>query len=495
MKQYIMALDQGTTSCRCILFDERGVPVSLARKELRQIYPAPGWVEHDPMEIWSAQMGVAQEALLKARCSYRNIAAIGVTNQRETAVLWNRHTGEPVCNAVVWQCRRTAAFADALIARGMTEFFREKTGLRIDAYFSATKLRWMLDHADGAKRRAENGDLLFGTVESWLIWKMTRGRVHITDYSNASRTMLFNIHSLRWDEDILKELDIPAALLPAVMPSSARYGETDSDIFGGPIPICGAAGDQQAALFGHACFTAGEAKNTYGTGCFLLMNTGEKPVRPKTGLLSTVAWGARGRVVYALEGSVFAAGATVQWLRDELRLIDTAAESEHLAASTEDTGGVYLVPAFTGLGAPYWDPHARGAVVGLTRGTGRPQLVRAALEAIAYRTADLIAAMERECGVPLKALQADGGAAAPDFLMQFQADIIDARVERSAHTETTALGAAYLAGLSAGYWADEEAIRKTKTPSVVFAPRMEEARRAALLAGWRAAVRSVTQRA
>ncbi|MDR2770415.1 MAG: glycerol kinase GlpK [Clostridiales Family XIII bacterium] len=494
MNRYIMVMDQGTTSCRCILFDERGMAVSFAQKEFRQIYPAPGWVEHDPMDIWSTQIGVAQEAMLKARCSHRNIAAIGIANQRETAVIWNRRTGEPICNAVVWQCRRTADAADALIARGMTGFFREKTGLRIDAYFSATKIRWMLDHTAGAKRQAENGDLLFGTIESWLIWRLTRGRVHVTDFSNASRTMLFNIHSLRWDEEILKELDIPAALLPAVAPSSAHYGDTDPDIFGGPIPICGAAGDQQAALFGHACFTAGEAKNTYGTGCFLLMNTGEIPVSSKAGLLTTVAWGLGGRAVYALEGSVFAAGAAVQWLRDELRLIDTAAESAFLAASVEDTGGVYLVPAFAGLGAPYWDPHARGSITGLTRGTGRPHLVRAALEAIAYRTADLIAAMERECGVPLTALQADGGASANEFLMQFQADIIGARVMRSACAESTALGAAYLAGLAAGYWADETAIKKTRQPAAVFEPRMTKTRRAELLTGWRGAVRSVTNR-
>jgi glycerol kinase len=490
-----MVMDQGTTSCRSVLFDERGAPVSFAGKEFRQIYPAPGLVEHDPTDIWSTQIGVAQEAMLKARCSHRNIAAIGVTNQRETSVIWNRHTGEPICNAIVWQCRRTADDADALIARGMTEFFRERTGLTVDAYFSATKIRWMLDHVSGARRQAENGDLLFGTPDTWLIWKLTRGRLHITDVSNASRTMLFNIHSLRWDEDILKELDIPASLLPAVVPSSAHYGDTDPDIFGGPIPICGAAGDQQAALFGHACFSAGEAKNTYGTGCFLLMNTGESPVITRGGLLSTVAWSLRGRVSYALEGSVFAAGAAVQWLRDELKLIDTAAESERLAASVEDTGGVYLVPAFVGLGAPYWDPHARGAVTGITRGTGRAHLVRAALEAIAYRTADLIAAMEAEYGAPLTALRADGGASANDFLMQFQSDIIGARVLRPAHTEITALGAAYLAGLAAGCWADEAAIRKLQKLSAVFEPRMAEERREELLTGWRRAVRSVTDRA
>ncbi|MDR2087944.1 MAG: glycerol kinase GlpK [Clostridiales Family XIII bacterium] len=494
MKQYIMAMDQGTTSCRCILFDGRGEPVSSASKEFRQIYPAPGWVEHDPTDIWSTQIGVAQEAMLKARCTHRNIAAIGITNQRETTVLWDRHTGEPVCNAIVWQCRRTADMADELIARGLTEFFRERTGLPVDAYFSATKLRRMLDSVDGARRRAENGDLLFGTIETWLIWKLTRGRVHVTDYSNASRTMLFNIHSLRWDEDILRELDIPASLLPEAVPSSAHYGDSDPDVFGGPIPICGAAGDQQAALFGHACFAEGEAKNTYGTGCFLLMNTGEKPVRPGGGLLTTVAWGLRGRVVYALEGSVFVAGAAIQWLRDELRLIDTAAESERLAASVEDTGGVYMVPAFVGLGAPYWDPHARGAITGLTRGTGRAHLVRAALESIAYSTADLIAAMEKACGARLKALRADGGASANDFLMQFQADIIGARLMRPACTETTALGAAYLAGLAAGYWADEAEIRKLHGASAAFEPRMPEARREDLLAGWRRAVRSVTRR-
>jgi glycerol kinase len=494
MKQYVMSMDQGTTSCRCILFDETGETVSFARKEFRQIYPQPGWVEHDPTDIWSTQIGVAQEAMLKARCSHRNIAAIGITNQRETAVVWNRHTGEPVCNAIVWQCRRTADLADALIERGMTEFFRERTGLLIDAYFSATKLRWILDRVDGARRTAENGDLLFGTIDTWLIWKLTRGRVHATDLSNASRTMLFNIRGLRWDEDILKELDIPASMLPAVMPSSARYGDSDPDIFGGPVPICGAAGDQQAALFGQTCFTPGEAKNTYGTGCFLLMNTGEKPVRSNTGLLSTVAWGLRGRVAYALEGSVFVAGAAVQWLRDELRLIETAAESECLASSVADTGGVYTVPAFVGLGAPYWDPHARGSITGLTRGTGRAHIVRSVLEAVAYQTADLIAAMEKECGAPFKELKADGGASANNFLMQFQADIVGARVMRSAHTETTALGAAYLAGLAIGYWADEADILKMRKPAEAFEPRMADARRAELLAGWHEAVRSVTRR-
>jgi glycerol kinase len=493
MKQYIMAMDQGTTSCRCILFDEKGAAVSMARKEFRQIYPEPGWVEHDPMEIWSTQIGVAREAMLKAHCSYRNIAAIGVTNQRETSVIWDRHTGEPVYNAIVWQCRRTAPYADVLAERGLTGFFREKTGLLIDAYFSATKIRWILDHVDGAGRRAENGDLLFGTVDTWLIWKLTGGRVHMTDFSNASRTMLFNIQSLRWDDDILRELGIPASLLPDVSPSSFHYGDSDPGIFGGSIPICGVAGDQQAALFGQACFSPGEAKNTYGTGCFLLMNTGETRVSSRTGLLTTIAWGLRGRVVYALEGSVFVAGAAIQWLRDELGLIDTAAESELLAASVEDTGGVYMVPAFVGLGAPYWHPRAGGSVTGITRGTGRPHIVRAALESIAYQTADLIAAMEGDCGGPLTELKVDGGASENGFLMQFQADIIGAKVRRPASAETTALGAAYLAGLSAGYWADEDGIRNTGASFTEFGPSMTDARRSELLAGWHRAVRGLTQ--
>ncbi|MDR1246913.1 MAG: glycerol kinase GlpK [Clostridiales Family XIII bacterium] len=494
MKRYIMALDQGTTSCRCILFDEKGVIVSIAGKEFRQIYPAPGYVEHDPTDIWSTQIGVAQEAMLRARCTYRNIAAIGITNQRETTVIWDRCTGEPVCNAIVWQCRRTAPYADALIEGGMTEFFRERTGLTVDAYFSATKVQWILDNTDGARRRAENGELLFGTVETWLIWKLTGGRVHTTDFSNASRTMLFNIHSLKWDEDILARLDIPASLLPAVMPSSFYCGDSAPEFFGGPIPICGAAGDQQAALFGQTCFASGEAKNTYGTGCFLLMNTGEKPVRSDSGLLTTIAWSLDGRVNYAIEGSVFVAGAAVQWLRDGLRLIDTAAESEILAASVEDTGGVYMVPAFVGLGAPHWYPRAGGSITGITRGTGRAHIVRACLEAIAYQTADLVAVMGEECGAPFSELKADGGASANDFLMQFQADITGVRIRRSANAETTALGAAYLAGLSAGYWADTAEILDTRTSTDEFEPHMTESRRAELLAGWREAVRSVTER-
>jgi glycerol kinase len=473
-----------------MLFDEKGEAAGFAQKEFRQFYPVPGWVEHDPMDIWSTQIGVAHEAMLKAGCGHRDIAAIGVTNQRETTVIWDRKTGEPIYNAIVWQCRRTAELADELAARGLADFFRGKTGLPIDAYFSATKILWILDHVEGARRRAENGELLFGTVETWLIWKLSGGRIHVSDFSNASRTLLFNIHRLEWDEDILKELKIPASLLPELKPSSCVMGSSDPEIFGGPILIGGAAGDQQAALFGQACFAEGEAKNTFGTGCFLLMNTGKTPVRSESGLISTVAWGVGGSVTYALEGSVFVAGAAIQWLRDELRLIDTAAESEKLALEVEDTAGVYLAPAFAGLGAPYWNPHARGVIVGITRGANRRHLVRAALESIAYQTVDLITAMEKDSGIKLKGLKVDGGASANNFLMQFQADVTDVRVRRPACVETTALGAAYLAGLAAGYWADEADILRNWKPSAEFEPRMSAERRETLLKGWRGAVRA-----
>lgn len=486
--KYIMALDQGTTSCRTIIFDASGQAVSSAQKEFGQIYPKPGWVEHDPMAIWSTQIGVAQEAMLKAGLSYRDIAAIGVTNQRETTVAWDRKTGEPVCNAIVWQCRRTSDYADKLAARGMAGFFRERTGLTIDAYFSATKIKWILDNIPGARALALHGDLAFGTVETWLIWKMTKGRLHISDYSNASRTMLFNIHRLEWDEEILRELDIPAGMLPAPVPSSCEFGATDPDVFGGPIPICGAAGDQQAALFGHACFDAGEAKNTYGTGCFMLMNTGGAPVDSVSGLLTTIAWGAGGKVDYALEGSVFVAGAAIQWLRDEMRLIDDSAESEAIAASVADTCGVYLVPAFVGLGAPYWDQRARGTITGITRGAGRKHIVRAALEAIAYQTHDLISAMERDSGISIKSLKVDGGASVNGFLMQFQSDITGVTVRRPACVETTALGAAYLAGLAAGYWPDMQAIARNWRLDAEFSPDMDEGCRRGLLDGWKEAV-------
>lgn len=488
MAKYIMALDSGTTSNRCILFNEKGEMCSVAQKEFTQYFPKPGWVEHDAREIWSTQLGVAVEAMSKIGASASDLAAIGITNQRETTIVWDKATGEPVCHAIVWQCRRTSAYCDELRAKGLTEVYREKTGLEIDAYFSGTKLRWILDHVEGARERAEKGELLFGTVETWLIWKLTKGAVHVTDYSNASRTMLFNIHTLTWDEEILKELSIPACMLPEVKPSGCLYGMTDSAFFGGPVPIAGAAGDQQAALFGQTCFGAGEAKNTYGTGCFLLMNTGEKPVSSKNGLVTTIAWGLDGKITYALEGSVFVAGAVIQWLRDELRLIDSAPASEEAALRVSDTAGCYVVPAFTGLGAPYWDQYARGIIVGLTRGVNRDHIIRAALESLAYQTNDVIGAMEADSGIPLRDLKVDGGASANNFIMQFQADITGAPVKRPACVETTALGAAYLAGLTVGYWKDQEDIRKNWRIDRCFEPRMEEHERSDKVKGWKKAV-------
>lgn len=490
MKKYIMALDQGTTSSRCILYDKQGRQISVAQKEFTQIYPNPGWVEHDAMEIWSTQVGVAQEALSMVDATYENIGAIGITNQRETTIVWDKNTGEPVHNAIVWQCRRTAAFCDELKSRGLADLFREKTGLFIDAYFSATKILWILDHVPGTRERAEAGDLLFGTVETWLIWKLTRGKVHVSDYSNAARTMLFNIHDLKWDKEILEILNIPESMLPRVAPSSQVYGETAPTVFGGPIPIAGAAGDQQAALFGQTCFKQGEGKNTYGTGCFMLMNTGEKPVFSKHGLLTTIAWGIDGKVYYALEGSVFVAGATIQWLRDELKIIEKASDSEWMAKEVKDTNGVYLVPAFVGLGAPYWDPYARGTLMGLTRGANRYHIVRAALEAMAYQTNDVLKAMEVDSGTTLTALKVDGGACANDFLMQFQADIINVPVARPISIETTSLGAAYLAGLAVGYWANKDEIIENWQISKVFQPEMKEAEREKLLYGWKKAVQA-----
>lgn len=490
MKKYIMALDQGTTSSRCILYDKQGRQISVAQKEFTQIYPNPGWVEHDAMEIWSTQVGVAQEALSMVDATYENIGAIGITNQRETTIVWDKNTGEPVHNAIVWQCRRTAAFCDELKSRELADLFREKTGLFIDAYFSATKILWILDHVPGTRERAEAGDLLFGTVETWLIWKLTRGKVHVSDYSNAARTMLFNIHDLKWDKEILEILNIPESMLPRVAPSSQVYGETAPTVFGGPIPIAGAAGDQQAALFGQTCFKQGEGKNTYGTGCFMLMNTGEKPVFSKHGLLTTIAWGIDGKVYYALEGSVFVAGATIQWLRDELKIIEKASDSEWMAKEVKDTNGVYLVPAFVGLGAPYWDPYARGTLMGLTRGANRYHIVRAALEAMAYQTNDVLKAMEVDSGTTLTALKVDGGACANDFLMQFQADIINVPVARPISIETTSLGAAYLAGLAVGYWANKDEIIENWQISKVFQPEMKEAEREKLLYGWKKAVQA-----
>ena len=489
METYIMALDQGTTSSRCILYNRKGEVVSLAQKEFRQIYPKAGWVEHDPMEIWSTQIGVAQEALYKINGTWRQIAAIGITNQRETTVVWDKHTGKPVYNAIVWQCRRTAEICDQLKQKGLADMFRKKTGLLIDAYFSGTKLKWILDNVPGAREEAEKGNLLFGTIETWLIWQLTRGRTFVTDYSNASRTMMFNIHELTWDEEILRELNIPRSMLAKPLESSNLYGETAPDIFGGPIPISGAAGDQQAALFGQTCFLKGEAKSTYGTGCFLLMNTGEEPVSSEKGLLTTIGWGLGGKVEYALEGSVFVAGAAVQWLRDELHLIDFSGDTEGLAASVPESGGVYVVPAFVGLGAPYWNPYARGTIVGITRGTSLNHLVRATLESIAFQAADLLGLMEEESGIPLKTLKVDGGASGNDFLMQVQADLLRARVQRPKNIETTSLGAAYLAGLAVGYWKDQRDILENWQLDREFSVSIEESRIHSLQKGWKRAVR------
>ena len=493
MKKYIMALDEGTTSCRCILYNKKGEMVSVAQKEFRQIYPNAGWVEHDAMEIWSTQIGVAQEALYKINCTYENIEAIGITNQRETTVVWDRETGEPVYNAIVWQCRRTAEYCDSLKAKGLEPSFREKTGLPVDAYFSASKLRWILENVEGARAKAEAGKLLFGTIETWLIWKLTGGRVHVTDYSNASRTMMFNINELKWDKDILAELDIPVSMLPEPVPSSFIYGETEEHIFGGPVRISGAAGDQQSALFGQGCFEKGQAKNTYGTGCFLLMNTGESPVYSKNGLVTTIAWGIDGKVNYALEGSVFVAGAAIQWLRDELELINSSPESERLALSVPDTNGVYIVPAFAGLGAPYWNPYARGAIFGLTRGADKCHLTRATLESLAYQTNDLLEAMKEDIGYELSSLQVDGGACANNFLMQFQADITAKPVKRPECIETTSLGAAYLAGLATGFWSDMDDITENLKTDREFTASMNEEKRTKLLAGWKKAVRCVLE--
>lgn len=488
MKKYILALDQGTTSSRCIIYDKKGTMISVAQKEFRQIYPKQGWVEHDADEIWSTQMTVAHEAMLKAGVTYRNIEAIGITNQRETTVVWDKHTGEPVYNAIVWQCRRTAEYCDKLMEEGYADKIKEKTGLLIDAYFSATKLRWILENVEGARKKAEAGDLLFGTIETWLIWKMTGGRVHVTDYSNASRTMMFNINTLQWDDEILKLLDIPKCMLPEPRSCSEVYGETESTLFAGPIKIAGAAGDQQAALFGQTCFHAGEAKSTYGTGCFLLMNTGEKPVVSKNGLLTTIAWGIDGKVNYALEGSVFVCGAAIQWLRDELNLLEKAKDSEAMALAVEDSGGVFVVPAFVGLGAPYWDPYARGSIFGLTRGTNKNHLVRATLESLAYQASDLLKAMASDLGSELSALRVDGGACANNFLMQFQADILQKNVLRPECIETTSLGAAYLAGLATGYWEGQKDVLENWRVDRTFEPSMDESRRDELLAGWHKAV-------
>lgn len=489
MKRYIMALDAGTTSNRCILFDRNGRICSVAQREFHQYFPKPGWVEHDANEIWASMLGVAVEAMQRIGATAAEIAGIGITNQRETSVVWDKATGEPIYNAIVWQCRRTSAYCDELKARGLTEIFRQKTGLVIDAYFSATKLRWLLEEIPGARARAERGELLFGTVETWLLWKLTGGKVHITDYSNASRTMLFNINTLQWDEEILRELNIPRGMLPEPRPSSAVYAETEPTLLGGAIPICGAAGDQQAALFGQACFRPGEAKNTYGTGCFLLMNTGERPVFSQNGLVTTVAWGLDGHVNYALEGSIFVAGAAIQWLRDEMKLIESAQDSEYMAQKVRDTNGCYVVPAFTGLGAPHWNQYARGTIVGLTRGCNKYHLIRATLDSICYQVDEVLAAMRADSGIALEALKVDGGASANNYLMQTQADVIGAPVVRPTCVESTALGAAFLAGLAVGFWCDLDEIRRYYAADRTFLPTISEQERAERLDGWKRAVR------
>ena len=488
MAKYIMALDQGTTSSRCILFNHKGDIVSVAQKEFTQIYPKAGWVEHDANEIWATQMSVAQEALQKAGASAADIAGIGITNQRETTVVWNKRTGKPVYNAIVWQCRRTAGFCDELVAEGWKDKIRNKCGLVIDAYFSGTKIRWILENVPGAREQAEAGELLFGNIDTWLIWNLTKGKVHVTDYSNASRTMIYNIFELKWDDEILARFNIPKSMLPEVKPSSAIYGETDPSLFGTPIKIAGAAGDQQAALFGQTCFAPGMAKNTYGTGCFMLMNTGQKPVMSNNGLLTTIAWGVDGKVEYALEGSIFIAGAAIQWLRDEVQLIKSSPESEEWANKVEDSNGVYVVPAFVGLGAPHWDSYARGTIVGLTRGANKAHIIRATLESLAYQTNDVLSAMQEDSGIQLAALKVDGGACANNFLMQFQADIIGAPVQRPVCIETTALGAAYLAGLAVGYWANKDEVVANWAISRTFESTFDQAKRDTLIKGWKKAV-------
>ena len=487
MKQYVIALDQGTTSSRCILFDREQNIVGVAQREFTQIYPKPGWVEQDPMEIWSSQSSVLTEVLAQTGIAPTEVAAIGITNQRETTIVWDKATGRPIYNAIVWQCRRTASLCEELKAEGaFSDYIKEHTGLLIDAYFSATKLKWILDHVEGARERARAGELLFGTVDSWLVWKLTGGKAHVTDYTNASRTMLFDIQNLCWDEEICRRLDIPMEMLPQVCSSSQVYGF--ANLQGVKVPIAGIAGDQQAALFGQGCFHPGEAKNTYGTGCFLLMNTGEQLCRSENGLLTTIAIGLNGRVQYALEGSVFVGGAVIQWVRDELRFISESRDAEYYASKVPDTGGVYLVPAFTGLGAPYWDMYARGALVGLTRGTNRDHIIRAAQESIAYQSWDLVDAMEKDTGIPLSALNADGGASRDKFLMQFQADILNKPVRRPVIRETTALGAALLAGLATGVWSSQEEVKSRMKTDSLYEPTMDEAKRQKLLRGWHKAV-------
>ena len=486
---YIMSMDQGTTSSRCILFDRSGQICASAQREFRQIFPQPGWVEHDPMEIWRTTLEVAKNAMEKLGVEADQITAIGITNQRETTVLWDKRTGMPVYNAIVWQCRRTADMIDRLVAQGHSDTIRQKTGLVPDAYFSGSKIRWILDHVPGAREKAEKGQLLFGTIDTWLIWNLTGGRIHVTDFTNASRTMLYNIHELCWDEELLQLLDIPKAILPEVKPSSCVYGETDFELLGGQIPIAGAAGDQQCAMFGQCCFEPGQMKNTYGTGCFLLMNTGETPVESHNGLVTTIAAGLPGKIQYALEGSIFVAGAAIQWLRDQVDVLTSAKESYQYAISVPDTAGAYVVPAFAGLGAPHWDQHARGCVVGITRSFCRAHLVRATLESLAYQTYDICKAMEQDSGIPISQLKVDGGACANDFLMQFQSDILSCEVHRPSCIETTALGAAYLAGLAVGYWNSLDDIRDNWALDQAFSPEMEAVTRQQLLKGWHKAVK------
>lgn len=488
-KEYIMALDQGTTSSRAILFNRQGEIIKIAQKEFTQIYPKGGWVEHDPMEIWGSQSGVMREVIETAGIAPSEIASIGITNQRETTVVWDKHTGKPIYNAIVWQCRRTSDICDDLKNRGLEDKIKEKTGLLIDAYFSATKVKWILDNVEGAREKAQNGELLFGTIDTWLIWNLTRGKVHVTDYSNASRTMMYNIKQLKWDEDILRELGIPKTMLPEVKPSSYVYGNTDEQMLAGArIPISGCAGDQQAALFGQTCFEEGTAKNTYGTGCFLLMNTGENLVKSKHGLLTTIAWGIDNKIEYALEGSIFMGGASIQWLRDELRMIKTAEDSEKYATRVLDTNGVYIVPAFTGLGAPYWDMYARGTMVGLTRGAKKEHIIRATLESIAYQTKDVLKAMEQDSNIKLKLLKVDGGASKNNFLMQFQSDILNVEIDRPKVVETTALGAAYLAGLSVGFYKSKDEITSKWAVDKRFKPGMDKEKIDKLYSGWSKAV-------
>lgn len=488
MKQFILALDQGTTSCRAILFDKDGAIQAVQQQEFPQIYPQPGWVEHDAIEIWQTQLMVAKELLRKQNLTAANIAAIGITNQRETTVIWDKNTGAPIANAIVWQDRRTAGICDQLKKDGHENYIREKTGLVVDAYFSGTKVKWLLDHVPNARERAKRGELLFGTMDTWLVWNLSGRKLHLTDVSNASRTLLFNIHTLDWDDKLLEILDIPKEILPEVMPSSHKYGDTHEKLFGGPIPIAGIAGDQQAALFGQLCHSKGLAKNTYGTGCFMLMNTGEEPVVSRSGLLTTVAWSLEGKVNYALEGSVFIAGAAIQWLRDGLKIIDESPDSEFYAMKVTASDGVYVVPAFAGLGAPYWDMYARGAIFGLTRGTSKAHVIRATLESLAYQTKDVLEAMEKDSGIQLKALRVDGGASANNLLMQFQADILGVPVERPKIIETTALGAAYLAGLATGFWSKADLEKKWQLDEA-FEPQMSDSERNKLYSGWQKAVK------